>query len=319
MPNMPQHIKALLQTPIPLIKSPLPSKNKKIPAILKYIGSKYSLLDFLLPLIPNTKTYVEPFGGIGSVIANRNPSQIEVYNDLDGLLVNFFRVLQDKEKAKELLYLLSYTPYARQEFVKAIDIYKGKEPANDIRKAWALFILHNLAMTGSAKKYLTGGNFSRCKTQPLNVKKFSAHISNLSLYTNRFRNIQVDCRPAIEILKYWDSEETTFYCDPPYLPTTRYKGGKTNYDHEMTIEDHETLCKTLLTCQGAVVLSGYSNELYDSMFADWDKKEKDVQCSCAGRVKNSGLQGKGNANLPRTEVVWRNPKAVELCGQTTFF
>ena len=99
------------------------SRKKKI--AFGWYGGKFSHLDWLLPNLPMTEHYCEPFGGSGAVLLNREPSAVETYNDLDGEVVNFFRVLRTNKEA--LLESIGLTPFSREEFELAISV-----PASDI-------------------------------------------------------------------------------------------------------------------------------------------------------------------------------------------
>lgn len=125
----------------------------------RWYGGKYSHLDWLLPQLPDTKRYIEPFGGSGTVLLNRSPSPIEVYNDLDSDVTNFFKVLRDNRD--ELLEKIALTPFSREEFEYAIK-NQGNEDLSDIEKARLFFIRAGQVRSGLAQE-ATPGRWAYCK------------------------------------------------------------------------------------------------------------------------------------------------------------
>jgi DNA adenine methylase len=117
-----------------------------------WYGGKYSHLDWLLPLLPETKHYCEPFGGSAAVLINRKPSPIETYNDLDGELVNFFCVLRDDKTS--LLEAIGLTPFSREEFELAIqDI---TDDVSNLERARRFFVRARQVRTGLAQTASSG-------------------------------------------------------------------------------------------------------------------------------------------------------------------
>ena len=278
----------------------------------QWYGGKGNLVSRLLPLVPDGgHPYVEPYFGGGSVFFAREPAPVEVINDLDGQVVNFFRVLQDKSSFEELRHRISYTPYARAEFERALALRESKDP---VERAWAFFVRCNQGTSGLAK---TVGNWSRVfisrEGTANNVNKWLMRIAMLDAFRWRIMRAQIDNRDALEVIRYWDSDGTVFYLDPPYVSSTR----KTidAYDRETNDEHHEALVELLLKCRGAVVLSGYENPIYDPLVkAGWDIARIVTACYAAGKTRNSGLTGAGAAmkKVPRVEIVYRNARAVHM-------
>ncbi|MEN6370375.1 MAG: DNA adenine methylase, partial [Armatimonadota bacterium] len=122
----------------------------------------------------------------------------------------------------------------------------------------------------------------------------------------RLMRVQVEHSDFRGVIKRFDTPETLFYCDPPYIPETRKSGG---YRHEMTAEDHQELVEILLSIQGKVVLSGYNHPIYGPLeAAGWTRTDFQTSCAAAGRTRATGIQGAGAAlrMQPRTESVWVN-------------
>jgi len=234
----------------------------------RWYGGKYSHLDWLLPLLPKTKHYCEVFGGSAAVLLNREPSPIETYNDIDGDVVNFFRVLRDKPA--ELIEKLYLTPFSYEEFSKAIEL-KGEKDLPDVERARLFFIRAGQVRIGLAQE-ATPGRWAWCKLTSRRgmsgaVSRWLAKIDELHKVAERLRRVQIENRPAIEVIKRYDSEDTLFYCDPPYPHECR--GDPNAYEYEMTDEEHEELAETLHSVKGKVALSSYRCPLMDRLYGDW--------------------------------------------------
>lgn len=276
-------------------------------APVKWFGGKGRLKKQILPLIPRTDIYVECYGGAGNVLLAREPSPVEVYNDLNNKLVNLMRALRDPKRLAHLRKQLLFTLYSREEFREAIAILKDPK-ANQDDVAWAFYVSHNQGFSGIPPK--SAGSWGRTFKGSKNVnKKTSAWLSLLDLlpeWHRRLMTVQIDSRDAIELIRYWDRPETTFYLDPPYIAETRQDAKV--YDVETDDAHHVKLVDTILQCQGAVVLSGYAHALYKPLEdAGWERLEFETVCSAPGS------HFKDRERPKRIEVVWRNPRAVELC------
>jgi DNA adenine methylase len=231
-----------------------------------------------------------------------------VLNDLDGDIVNLYRVLQDKTKFEELAHRLIFTPYARAEFVRALQI--AKDPiATDIDRAWAFFVKQNQGFGGMANG---PGSWGRALTRITNdmaetTSRWRSRLKLLSFWHERLSRVQIDCIDGIECIKYWDTPETVFYIDPPYVPDTR----KTRhlYKNEPDLAYHERLVEAILAVKGKVLLSCYDHPVYAPLSkAGWHKLVKETICHMAGRIRGSKLQGLGaaKAHAPRTETLYLN-------------
>lgn len=284
-------------------------------APVKWFGGKGVTKKRILPLIPYSKIFVDVYGGAGNILLARDPSPVEVYNDLDNSLVTLMRVLQHPERMMALHKQLTHTLYSREEFRTAIEILKSKTSTRD-EIAWAVFVAQNQGFGGVPPKNV--GSWGRSFTATgKKSKKTSAWMSLIDLlpdWHHRLMCVQIDSRDAIDAIKYWDTPETTFYLDPPYVADSRKS--KNIYNVEADDEHHANLVQTILQCQGAVVLSGYPNEIYKPLEdAGWERREFQTSCAAVGRIRGSSYQGTVSVKgrQPRTEVIWRNHKAVELC------
>lgn len=236
-----------------------------------WYGGKYSHLDWLLPLLPEAIHYCEPFGGSAAVLINRPPSPVETYNDIDGEVVNFFRVLREQKEA--LIEAIGLTPFSRAEFEMAINV--TTQEMSDLERARRFYIRARQVRTGLAQK-ASSGRWAHCLLTSRAgmagaVSRWLGAVEDLPLIAQRLLRVQIECAPAIEVIQRYDSEETLFYCDPPYPHGSR--GDAHAYAYEMTDEQHRELATVLRDTKGKVVLSGYHCELMDELYGDWRRIE----------------------------------------------
>lgn len=277
-------------------------------SLVQWFGGKGSQLRDLLPLIPHTRGYVEPFGGGGTVLMNRPPSEMEVYNDLNGEIVNLFRVMQDPQLFDLFATKIESTLWSKEEFRYAIEIQKDGPSyllpfGGTIERAWALYVIQNQGISGTHSK--SEGNWSRSKLDNKNCDKWKRLKERLEPVHKRFMGVQIDSQDGLKCMEYWDGPDVTFYVDPPYVLDTREGSGK-QYEHEMEDSDHGRLIEVLLGLQGPVVLSGYEHPIYGPLEASgWDVHKYHARASTKVASAASG-EGKP----ARVEVVWRNPQAM---------
>jgi DNA adenine methylase len=232
-----------------------------------WYGGKFSHLEWLLPLLPEAHHYCEPFAGSGAVLLNRAPASVETYNDIDGDVVNFFRVL--REQPEELARLIALTPFSREEFFEAI--FDDGETHTDIERARRFYVRARQARTGLAQT-ATLGRWANCKNTSRAgmagvVSRWLGGIDGLEDIGARLLRVQFENRPAVEVVKLYDSAQTLFYCDPPYLHETR--GDAKAYGFEMETSEHVELARVLGECSGKVAVSGYRCDLMDELYAGW--------------------------------------------------
>lgn len=256
-----------------------------------WYGGKFSHLDWLLPLLPKTVHYCEPFGGSAAVLLNREPAPIETYNDIDSEIVNFFRVL--RERKEELIEAIGLTPFSREEFERAIA--PSSQKLSDLERARRFFIRARQVRTGLAQT-ASAGRWANCLLTSRAgmagaVSRWLGSVEGLSEIVQRLLRVQIENAPAIEVIKRYDSEVTLFYCDPPYPHSSR--GDSRAYGYEMTDEEHRELAHVLHAVKGKVALSGYHCDLLDNLYSDWRYIEAEPK-NCHSIKK------------PRTEVLWIN-------------
>ncbi len=256
-----------------------------------WYGGKFNHLNWLLPLLPQTTHYCEPFAGSAAVLLNREPSPVETYNDIDGEVVNFFRVLRDQQE--DLIRAIGLTPFSREELRIAVE-----EPIDDLselERARRFFVRARQVRTGLAQT-ASAGRWAHCKLTSRAgmagaVSRWLGSVEGLSEIVQRLLRVQIENATAIEVIQRYDSEETLFYCDPPYPHDSR--GDIHAYGYEMTDNDHRELAEVLTNLKGKVALSGYRCELLDKLYKDWNCIESpSKQCL--------------SVKQPRTEILWTN-------------
>jgi DNA adenine methylase len=262
-----------------------------------YYGGKYSHLDWLLPLldIHDATQYCEPFGGSAAVLLNRKPVHIETYNDLDGEVVNFFRVL--REQREELVDQLTFTPFSRYEYLQAL---KVDEPMTNLERARRFYIRARQSMMAQAQSATAGRwAYSVATEGGTAVPRWINGVPKLIEVAKRLAEVQIENLPGLEVIARYDSLTTLFYVDPPYVMSTR--PGGTQYSNELSDKDHEGLAEVLHRCKGFVAVSGYDSGLYRDLYADWHMHTARARVSFASQ----------NRSL-RQEVLWTNynPKTV---------
>jgi DNA adenine methylase len=261
-----------------------------------WYGGKTSHLKWLLPIINQIEhvTYNEPFGGSAAVLLNKQPSKIEVYNDVYGDVVNFFRVLRDKRE--ELLPLLELTPYSRLEFEESL----RSDRDTDVERARKFFVVARqvrtgLATTASVGRWAYVTRDSR-RGMALVVSRWLSAIDGLEDICNRLREVQIENLPGFDVITRYDTTDTLHYIDPPYLMSER--SGGVGYQNEMSEEKHVELLNIVKSLSGKVVISGYQNNLYDDILTGWKKSYEDAKFAAATRQN-------GKPAL-RQEVIWSN-------------
>jgi len=278
----------------------------RVMAPIGWFGGKGLHAKRLVPHIPWSRVYCEPYCGAASVFWHLQPRPVEVLNDLNGEIIALFRCLQDRALFEELRHRLLWTPYSRAEFCRALET-PADAPLLD--RAWATFVKYNQGTCGVGQ---TPGNWGRVFTAAngmANVaSKWRVRLRLLKAWHDRLTRVQLDNRDALEVIRYWDTPDTFFYVDPPYVPETR--SSTQVYRCEATADHHRDLVALLLTLRGGAAVSGYDHPIYRPLEdAGWERHEFETVCHAAARTRTSALQGKGalEARVPRTEVVWVKP------------
>lgn len=270
---------------------------------LVWLGGKGRLAERITPLLPKPERhlcYVEPFCGGASILFSRPPVGIEVINDMNGELVNFFQVLRDD--GDRLREYLQNTPYSRQIFEE----WRVSNPATlpPLERAARFFYLSRSSFMASGAAGDRKPSWAFARIDDNRARSVMKVVDEeLLKVRDRLRQVYIEHADALDVIHRFDAPQTVFYCDPPYHPDTRSDGG---YADELA--DHSALLGTLESVQGMVALSGYPHESYDRLIKKgWKRHDFDLECA-AGRTRESrDNRLAGGFDTSRTECVWINP------------
>ena len=249
-------------------------------AILKYPGGKWRIAEWIISFFPKHKVYVEPYFGSGACFFNKQPSYIETINDIDGNVVNLFRVCRDYPE--ELAKAINLTPFSRDEFISC-----NTPSDNPIEQARRTLVRYHQSFGTSNSSKNSWRNVQtyggpRCATMWNCLPEIIVNCCE------RLKEAQIENTDALTLIERYNNENTLIYCDPPYLQELRKKN---IYKHEMNNEQHIELLKVLKASKSKIILSGYDNNLYNSELSDWATAEKQT-------IAQMGLH--------RTEKLWMN-------------
>jgi len=236
-----------------------------------WYGGKYSHQKWLLPLLLKCHHYCEPFAGSAAILLNREPSPVETYNDIDGEVVNFFQVLRNQ--TSRLKKAIALTPFSREEFYRALN---GEgETLSDLERARRFYVRARQARTGLAQT-ASLGRWANCKRTSRSgmsgvVSRWLGGVDMLDEIAKRLLRVQIENRPALEVIQLYDAKDTFFYCDPPYPHESR--GDAKAYLYEMSEDDHAELAELLHRIKGEAAVSGYRCALMDRLYKDWKRND----------------------------------------------
>ena len=257
---------------------------------VKWHGGKRYLAGRIIESFPPHRIYLEPFGGGASVLLNKQPVEVETYNDLDLRITRLFRVLRDD--GERFLEKVRLIPYSQVEFENAEEYVVD---ATDLEMAICDFVRWRQSFGGKGQSwsYTTGrarGGMAG------DVNAWWTAIEMLPQIINRLRRVQIICQPAVEAIHRFDHKEGLIYCDPPYVHGVRCQASTNVYGVEMSDDDHRALASTLRSCKAKVVLSGYPSPLYDELYVGWRTIDFDIANHAAG----------GRSKARETERLWLN-------------
>ena len=255
--------------------------------VLSYPGSKWNIAAKLIELIPSHHSYVEPYFGSGAVLFNKPPSDIETVNDLDGDVANLFRCIQ--QDSERLARLVMTTPYSRETYEKHCAMAEGDYAGRFQRAAGFLVQCwqgYSFRTAGTNKVGWHNDVHGRESMYALwDWYRLPTQIISTA---ERLRKVQIENRPALEVIRRFNYSDVFMYIDPPYLLDTRR--GK-QYRHEMDDADHEELLATLLESRAKIMISGYESDMYNDYLGGWQKES---------------FKSHDSAGRQRKEVVWMN-------------
>lgn len=250
-------------------------------------GSDRRLAEWIVSLMPPHKSYLEPFFGSGAVFFNKPPSRIETINDLDGEIVNLFRVVRDTPEALERAVAL--TPYSREEYETAWERHKAGDVTDPVELA-RLTLVRYWQTHGSCSYYKSGWKNDRAGREYAYAVRYWNQLPEwIAAAMGRLKEAQIEQTDAVELIRRFNHPEVLIYADPPYVLSTRKQR---QYNVEMADDtQHKALLSALLDHPGPVMLSGYESELYNDTLQGWTKLHRKTQSECGGA---------------RTETLWIN-------------
>lgn len=247
--------------------------------VLKYPGSKWSMVDWIIDLFPKDyekMTYLEPFFGSGAVFFNKQRSKIETLNDVDDQVVNLFRVI--RENPDELLRKINLTPWSRTEYKQSYGPKTG-DSLEDARR----FMVRTWMAIGTKTSDITGWSNNQ-KPVDSGISRWCKLDQNMMIASKRLQHdkcnlVQIENMEALKLIERYNRPYVFIYADPPYPISTR---SKRIYKHEMTDDDHIRLLEVLTMHTGPVMISTYKNALYDNMLKGWNVEQITVQTEMGG-------------------------------------
>lgn len=254
-------------------------------AIMKYPGSKWGLSDWIISFFPPHHSYLEPFFGSGAVFFNKQPSDIETINDLDGNVVNMFDCIRkDPERLARELHLI---PYAREVYDRAFAV----EPSDPFDRAVNFYVRLNMGHGFRTNGKKVGWkNDVHGRERAYAAKEWNSLPERIMEAAERLKDVQIEHMDAIDLIRRFNYKDVLIYCDPPYVLQTRH--GK-QYRCELDDEGHERLLDALVEHKGPAIISGYDNDLYADKLREWHREETVAYSQVASRKK---------------EVIWMNFK-----------
>lgn len=270
---------------------------------LRWFGGKYYLAPAIVDMMATQPHlhYVEPFFGGGAVLLNRNPGFdwshtgagcSEVVNDINHELINFWRILAHKRMFQEFHRILQVTPFSEEEWLDS----RNPRTTYTVENAVAFFVRCRQSYAGGMKSFAP---VARNRTRGgINeqVNAWLSAIDKLPEIHARLRTVLILQRDALELIPKQDSPQTLFYCDPPYLHSTRET--KDGYTFEMCTEQHAWLLSALGVIQGKFILSGYPSEMYNTAAERFGWRHRDIA------IDNKFASGESKDIM--VERIWSN-------------
>ncbi|TSA44024.1 DNA adenine methylase [bacterium] len=260
-----------------------------------YYGAKRRLASQIIAELPPHNAWVEAFCGSAALTLAKRPAQLEVINDINGEVVNFFSQLRNN--SSRLCQLLRLTPYAREELRLA---RLPEKNVADIERARRFFVAAMMAINGSFGESPGGFSFSNSysrRNMEARVSRWKAMPDHLELIAKRLSQVRIENKDSIELFSDFSNRPATLvYFDPPYL-ADRTQG----YDHDQCSEEyHERLLITASNAKCMVFLSGYENDLYNDYLTPANGWHK--------RLFKATTRGHNGKDSERHEIVWYNEK-----------
>lgn len=271
--------------------------QRAIKPIIRYPGSKGRMAAYIIDHFPNHTHYIELYFGSGIVMLNKARVAHEVINDLDDNVVNLFRVIRDA--GDQLAALVEMTPYARSEYA----LCKAERVDDPIEQARRFVVQcwqgHGSSAGGRGSGWKNGGVHG---DKQLCAQTWCAIPERIRAVIERMRGVEIENRPALEVIARFGTADTLIYADPPYPKSVR--SGRLYSEDDMTDTDHIALLDTLNAYRGPVVLSGYACDLYQQRLPHWARRTFDTT-DAKGQYKQ--------------EIVWLNQTCIDRLGYGPLF
>ena len=258
-------------------------------AVIRYPGSKWRIADWIISHFPEgyeKMVYLEPFAGSGAVFYNKRPGAVETINDLDGDIVNLFRVLRDNPE--ELKRLLTLTPYSREEYDRSF------EPCEDPLERARRYMVRTIQAIGAKMDGKCGWRNHKQMKIGGTACKWAGITDTIDAATKRLRGdtthlVQIESIDALRLIERYNNSDVLMYLDPPYVLDSR-RSGKL-YRHEMSDDDHRRLLELICRSKARIILSGYRCDMYDNALCEWHKDTIESQTTSTEKA---------------TETLWQN-------------
>lgn len=264
--------------------------------ILNYVGSKWNLARWIINQMPEHNVYLETHFGSGAVLFNKPATRIETVNDIDGNIVNLFKVIREQPGA--LARAIELTPYSREEYYLSFELLE--QDLSDLERA-RVFLIRCWMARGGKTSDRTGWRHNIDIATVNALPDWNGLSGTILEATKRLKQVQIENQDAAKLIERYNRNDCLIYADPPYLLETRTKR---HYAHEMKDEQHVELLETLDRHSGYVLLSGYDNDLYNDILKDWTKVTKMATTEAA---------------VSKQEVLWMNPVVSERNKQLNIF
>ncbi|ADY51508.1 D12 class N6 adenine-specific DNA methyltransferase [Pseudopedobacter saltans DSM 12145] len=274
-------------------------KDLKTP--ISYYGGKQNLVSTIIPLFPKHQTYIEPFVGGGAIFWAKRPSEVEVINDYNRELINFYEVAQNEFVELEKMVRISL--HSRSLHNDATVIYNNPHMFTRIQRAWAVWVLSSQSFSA-----MLDGTWGYDKVKGTTSQKITNKREGFTVdYAIRLQNVQIENTDALRVIRSRDYKEAFHYCDPPY-----FNSDCGHYDG-YSIEDFETLLKTLESIEGKFLMSSYPSDILKaySLKNGW----KTIKIEQTVSVAN----GTGGAGKRKIEVLTANYDLSNPSGVLTLF
>jgi len=233
---------------------------------IKWVGGKSKLVDKLIPLIPKHKCYVEVFGGAGWLLFAKEPSQVEILNDFDENLMNFWSVI--KNAPDQFIKSFEYTLVSRKTFNEYKEKYKNNDFEDCIEKAHVFYYLVNAGFASAMDRPRFG-----TKSQSRNGLRIEQIDKTISEAYKRLQKVTIENKSFEDMFKIYDNENTFFYLDPPYRGTYGYRIGK------FTDTQYQLLADCCKKAKGKWLMTINDDEYIRELFKDFNIITHDVYYS----------------------------------------